>query len=193
MDTTIQPAEAKKFTVADLIAMPDDDKRYELIDGEIIEMGTSSLKHSVLGAWLIFTLMTYIQAHQPGGLISGADGTYRLDDDNVRVPDISYITAANLVNIPAGSVFTPFAPDFAIEIKSPSQSTAFMRRRARQYIQAGTRLVWVIDFEDQSVLVHRPGHPIEQFAEEDVLDGGDILPGLTIRLADLFAVIANLN
>ena len=66
---TANPIEQQRYTVDDLIAMPDDDKRYELIDGEIVEMGTSSQKHSTLGAWLVFRLMMHVRDQKLGGRV----------------------------------------------------------------------------------------------------------------------------
>ena len=189
---SIEKTQTGHFTVADLIALPDDDKRYELIDGEIVEMGTSSEKHSTLGAWLARILGNYCEDHPLGGRVKGADGTYKLDDANTRVPDVSYLVPENVAKLPRGTIFCPFAPDFAIEIKSPSQSAVKMRDLARLYLRAGTRLIWLVNYEDESVLVHRPGHPVEQFAAGDTLDGLDVIPGFTVNVDEMFARIANI-
>jgi len=185
------PVEQQHYTVDDLVAMPDDGKRYELIEGEIVEMGTSSEKHSTLGAWLIFKIMSYAVSAQLGGRVKGADGTYKLNAANTRVPDVSYLTAASAAKLPPGTVYCPFAPDFAIEIKSPSNTEKSMRKLARLYIQTGSRLVWTINYEEQSVKVYRPGQPAVELDEEDVLDGGDVLPGFTLNVAEMFAQIEN--
>ena len=111
---TANPVEQQRYTIDDLIAMPDDGKRYELINGEIVEMGTSSQKHSALGAWLIFKLMSHIYSTKLGGRVNGADGTYYLDAANTRVPDVSYLTATSVAKLPPGTVYCPFAPDLAV-------------------------------------------------------------------------------
>jgi Uma2 family endonuclease len=186
---TANPVEQQRYTVDDLIAMPDDGKRYELINGEIVEMGTSSEKHSTLGAWLIIQLGMFMASSKIGGRVKGADGTYRLDAANVRVPDVSYLTAASVARLTPGTVYCPFAPDFAIEIKSPSNTPGQMRKLARLYILTGTKLVWTINYEDQIIQVYRPGQPTIELGEDDILDGGDVLPGFILNTAELFAQI----
>ena len=176
-------------TIDDLMAMPDDDKRYELIDGEIVEMGTSEQRHSVLGAWLIGVLFMYIKQNNLGGRLSGADGTFRFDNKNARVPDVSYVTAASAAKIPKGLTYGPSAPDFVIEIKSPSNSRPQMRRLAQRYLAAGSQLVWTIDYVDQIAHVYRPGQPVIELADEEVLDGYEVLPGFQIKLTEMFAQI----
>ena len=180
-----------QHTIDDLIAMPDDDKRYELIDGEIIERGTSSETHALLGVWLILELGFYIRTHQLGGRLRGADGTYQLDPANARVPDVSYSLPGNVAKLPKNIVFVPFAPDFVIEIKLPSNSAVGMRRLAARYIKAGAALVWTIDPEEQVAHVYRPGEFALELSEADVLSGYDVLPGFAISLPAMFAQIAD--
>ncbi len=182
----------QKYTLDDLLLMPNDGKRYELIDGEIIEVGTSSEKHSTLGAWLIGMLFVHLAAAKLGGQLKGADGTYRLDAENIKAPDVSYLTAASTAKVPPGAVFCPFAPDFAIEIKSPSDSGPFMRWLADLYLRTGTRLVWIVDFDEQVVKVYRPGQPVESFGGGDILDASNVIPGFKIDVGEMFAQIEGL-
>ena len=187
---TANPVEQQKIsTVEDLIAMPDDGKRYELINGEIVEVGTANRKHTILGTWLLGTLFVYLSTNKIGGQMGGPDGTYRLDAANTRVPDISYLMPASAARIPAGSVYCPFAPDLAVEIKSPSNTPGEMRKLARLYIRSGSKLVWTISYEDKIAHVYRPGQLAVELDEDDELDGDDVLPGFTVKLADLFAQI----
>lgn len=188
---TAKPIEQQKYTVDDLLSMPNDGKRYELVEGEIVEMGTSSQKHSILGAWLVFMLLLHIKTSKLGGRVSGADGTYRLDEDNTKTPDVSYIKATSAAKVPPGSVYCPFAPDFAIEIKSPRDSGAYLRRLAALYMRTGTQLLWVIDPDDKTVTVYRPRELAIELTE-GITDASDVILGFKIDLAEMFVQIENL-
>ena len=188
---TTKPVEEQKYTVDDLLSMPDDGKRYELIEGEIVEVGTSSQKHSTLGAWLIGELHLHLKTVKIGGRLGGADGTYRLDEANMKTPDVSYLTATSAAKVPPGSVYCPFAPDFAIEIKSPRDSGAYLRRLAALYMRMGTQLLWVIDPDDKTVTAYRPGQLAMEFTEGN-LDASDVILGFTLDLAEMFAQVENL-
>src|SRR5579859_4883895 len=115
-------------TIEDLLALPDDGKRYELHNGVIVEVGTSSFKHSLLGSWFIVMLTNYIKTHQISGRVTGADGTYQLDDLNTKVPDAAYISPQKVATLSDETVYCPFAPDLVVEIKSPSQSEDEMHK-----------------------------------------------------------------
>lgn len=188
---TASPVERQKYTVDDLLAMPDDGKNYELTKGEIVEVGTSNQKHSTLGVWLVFKLMTHLMTARIGGRAGGADATYILDPENVKVPDVSYLTAESVANILPGHTFCPFGPDFAIEIKSTRDSTKYMQWLAELYIRTRTRLVWVIDPIDETVTVYQPGQTAVIFTS-GTLDASAVLPGFKIDLADMFAQIENI-
>ncbi len=115
------------YTIDDLLALSDDDKRYELHDGEIVELGTSSRKHTKLGSWTGHLLLSFVMAHGLGGEVTCAGGTYRLGKHDTSVPDAAYVSAAKAATLPPGTVFYHFAPDLAVEIKSPSNSKRHIR------------------------------------------------------------------
>lgn len=179
-------------TIDDLLALPDDGKRYELHNGEIVEVGTSSSKHTVLGAWIAFMLISFVKAHKLGGLVTGADGTYELNALNTKVPDAAYISKEKSAILPRGTVFFPSAPDLAVEIKSPSNSVNEMRDLALPYLSNGTRLVWAIDPDEKKVQVYRTGAQPFEISGDGELEGYDVLPGLNLRLVEMFAEIEGL-
>ena len=177
-------------TIDDLLALPDDGKRYELHDGVIVEVGTSSREHSKVGARIVMLLGIWLLNSHAGGEVNGADGTFEFGKHNTKAPDASYISAERAKTVPKGQVFYPFAPDLATEIRSPaSQSEAVMDKLAREWLDRGSRLVWIADFEKRSFKVYRPGQKPFEVSGDGVLDGYDVLPGLKLRLADVFAVL----
>ena len=180
----------KLYTIDDLLALPDDHKRYELHNGEIVELGTSSRNHTKLGSWLAHVLWDFIIANHLGGEITGADGTFKLGKYDTSVPDMAYVSVAKTAALTDETVFYPFAPDLAVEIKSPSTSKRKMKSLAAMYLNASALLVWTIDLEKQIVTVYQAeGQPIEVSGDGE-LDGYDVLPGFRLYLSDLFQVIS---
>jgi len=179
-------------TIEDLLALPDDGKRYELHNGAIVEVGTSSSKHTVLGLWVGAMLLFFVKSNKLGGLVTGADGTYKLNALNTRVPDAAYVSKNKAATLPRGTVFFPFAPDLAVEIKSPSNSDSEMRDLVLLYLSNGTRLVWTINPDDKKVQVYRPGAQPFEISGDGELEGYDVLPGLKLGLVEMFAEIEGL-
>ena len=103
----------------------------------------------------------------------------------MRAPDVSFVVSNRL---PAGPPqgYVPFAPDLAVEIVSPSDRASDVTRRLIDYLDAGSRLVWVIDPGTRTAAVHRSPSDVFMLREHDVLDGGDVLPGFRLPLAELF-------
>lgn len=80
----------------------------------------------------------------------------------------------------------PFAPDLAVEVVSPSDTSQDVQAKVSEYLSAGTRLVWVIYPKTRNVVEYRPGGTARVLSEEDFLDGGDVVPGFRCRVGDLF-------
>ena len=104
--------------------------------------------------------------------------------DTVRAPDVAWIAPGR---VPEGIVGYPdLAPDLAVEVKSPSNSYAAMEDKALMWLSYGSREVWMADPAHITLTRHRPGVPPVTLGEDDVLDGGDLLPGFSIPVWRLF-------
>lgn len=109
--------------------------------------------------------------------------------DLVRIPDVSFIARERL---PAGVVpegFIPGAPDLAVEIVSPGDRAEEIYGKVREYLGAGTRLVWVVWPRYRAVTAYTPDGQVRELGQDDELDGGDVLPGFQARVAELFGAI----
>jgi Uma2 family endonuclease len=84
--------------------------------------------------------------------------------------------------VPSG--FLPLTPDLAIEVQSPGDRQRELLDKVGEYLQAGSRLVWVIDPEARTVTVYESASHVATLREDDVLDGGDVLPGFRCRPSD---------
>jgi Uma2 family endonuclease len=158
-------------------------RRCELVDGTLVEkaMGTPE---SFMASLLIQFLGSYVRT-QHLGMVTGPDGLYRMIHGNIREPDCSFTSHARL-NRPDTQV-SDWCPDFCIEVLSPDNTRAEMARKRREYFPAGCRLVWEIHPRGRILDVYTAADQYTRFDETATIDAGDILPGFTLSLAELFA------
>ena len=172
------------MTADELLAMPDDGAhRYELVRGELITMSPAGFDHGVIGARIAYHLTRYVSAGGLGVVPSSQTG-YVLshDPDTVREPDVSFVTAKRVIRT---SKFFPGAPDLAVEVISPSDSFSEVNVKVLEYLRAGTRLVIVVDPEKQTATM-RTRTSTTDLAIDDTLSGGDVVPGWSLPLRELF-------
>ena len=173
-----------------LLEMPDDGYTYEVIEGVLVRMAGSGNRATTTAAVLLAALVTYVRPRRLG-VTTGADGVYKFPGaETGLIPDVGFYTAARLPEIVDQDKPIPFAPDLAVEVASPDQSSSAMAAKARTYLRAGTRLVWVVwpqsghvDVWHQDVLTG----PSDVLAVGGTLDGEQVVPGFTYPVADLFA------
>jgi Uma2 family endonuclease len=177
MGTTLQPV-----TDADLVRMPRDGRKYELVDGEI-RVSPAGYRHGLVSVRLTVKLGTFVAAHGLGDVLESSTG-FRLPGGNVRCPDVSFVSAAR---VPAGSPqgFAELAPDLAIEVLSPEDRQRDVLDKVGEYLGAGVRLVWVIDPEQATAVVFRSLTAVRRVERDGVLDGEDVLPGFVCALSEL--------
>ena len=122
------------------------------------------------------------------GVVTGADGFVRLLGSLVRGPDVAFVSWARLPGgrIPDDAV-PQIVPDLAVEVISLGNTLPEMSRKRREYFHAGVRLVWMVDPRERTVAVYTSINDYEILDEDQVLGGHDVLPGLEIPLADVFA------
>ncbi len=178
------------LTAEQLWAMPEaPGKRYELVEGELVEVPGAGALHGLI-AGLIYSLLRTFVVERGAGYAFGDGVGYiiRRDPDVVRIPDASFVSRGR---IPAGGVprgFWPFAPDLAVEIVSPGDTATELRAKVREYLDAGARLVWVVWPDERAVTVYGPAGEVRELGPGDELDGGDVLPGFRVPVAELFQV-----
>jgi Uma2 family endonuclease len=174
-------------TEQDLVSLLERDGRAcELVDGTLVEKPVGTIE-SFLAAILIRILSSYASAKKLG-LVSGEQGPYRLRLGLVRMPDVAFVSwnriPCDVNDLPA---IAPVVPNLAVEVLSDSNTAAEMERKLREYFSAGVELAWIFDPRARVVAVHRsPGPPDTVLSEADTLEGGGVLPGFEMRLADLF-------
>jgi len=176
----------KLITAEDLLAM-DSDAPYELIEGELRDMSPSDGYSSMIGGNVFAALHAYVRREGLGYLTSEGGG-YLLsrNPDTVVAPDVGFISKATMPGGPKPKEFIPHPPDLAVEVMSGPDRFPEAARKAQRYLDAGTRLVWVLRPDDGTAVVFASGRPPQELKISDELNGGDVLPGFRLPLADVF-------
>lgn len=174
----------RTMTADELLAMPDDGIRRELVDGEIREMVPAGGDHGQIGMRLGWRMAQFVETRNLG-VVYSSDTGFRLahDPDTVRCPDVGFIDRERYARF-RGVVDR--APDLAVEVVSPTDTYSDVRAKVHQYLDAGTRMVVVIDPPTQTVDVYRSRTDHLELNRDDVLDCGDVIPGWQIPVRDIF-------
>jgi Uma2 family endonuclease len=163
------------------------DKRLELIDGVIVEMAPSSQKNTVVAGRMIYFLNAFVMPRDLG-YVTGPDGGYTIDHHNGYQPDAAFISKARHAELKG--VEFPVAPDLAVEVISPSESSNDVLKKVKRYLQAGTKRVWTLYPIDETVYVWKMAGDgtvnMQTFGIDDTLAGEDVLPGFTLKVSEIF-------
>ena len=185
------PADRVRFTPVPGTATKDDllrpeNKNCELVDETLVEK-PMGMRESLLAIYLGELLGPFVRGRNLG-LITGADGTYEVLLGLVRLPDVGFVSWDRLPGRRVPDEPIPnVVPDLAVEVLSPSNTAKEMARKRGEYFQAGVRLVWEIDPRTRTARVYTSETEFTDLTGADVLDGGAVLPGFTLPLAQLFA------
>ncbi len=181
------PPDQKIWTDAEFMALNRDGHRYEIVNGELIDMGNSGAKHGYVCSILMILLGGYVHIQKLGAMFDSSTA-FKMKSGNKRSPDVSFMAKQRLQgldDLPDG--FLEGAPDLAVEILSPSNTVEEIHNKLVEYFENGARLVWVIHPKEQYVLVYRSAQsPDRLLKSADSLDGEDIVPDFTLAVAELF-------
>lgn len=176
----------KLLTADEFFEMEDDGCKYELVQGVLVPMTPPGGWHGEVSGELTWHIRNYLAEHPIGRVY--VETTFRLaqDPDTVRAPDVAFVRADRLPPPEARERYLPRAPDLAIEVLSPSDRAGDVTEKVIEYLDAGTRLVWVVHPRRRTVTVYFPDRTARVLREGDDLDGGDALPGFRLAVADIF-------
>ena len=177
---------AKLMTADDLLHMPDDGRRYELIRGELIELAPPGPKHGYVAGRTYKALDDFVHPRRLGAIITESGFIIASDPDTVRAPDAAFISAEMLPEGGLPDQYMRMAPDIAVEVVSPSDREREVRDKALGWLAAGSRLVWVLYPATRSVTVYRSETDVSTVDSDQILDGAPVLDGFSVYVAELF-------
>ena len=180
-----------RASIDDLLAMPEDGKRYWLIGGEIVEMGMTQRNkhHTKAEARVSFILSTWLETRpKPRGSIHAGEVGVILEPDLSVGIDVIYLSpeqaARNANDDQSTMIVGP--PTLAVEILSPSNTMAIIHKKIDTYLAHGVAVVWLVDTHFRTVTIHRPQRPSVMLNSTEELDGSPELPGFRIAVEQLF-------
>jgi Uma2 family endonuclease len=182
--TSPPPGEA---TEADVIELHErHDRLFELIDGTLVEKAMG-WRESYLAAWIATLLNNFVQPRKLG-LVLGSDGMFRLEREQIRIPDVAYISKQRFAGraVKPGA-FWQLGCDLAVEVISPSNTQREMERKLNDYFAAGVTAVWLVYPKTREVAVYSSATEFVMLSGDEALDGGTLLPGFSVPISQIFA------
>lgn len=174
-------------TADQLLEMPDDGMRRELVRGEVHVMTPAGSEHGriamQIGAWLTIHVLE-------GGLgrVYAAETGFRLAShpDTVRAPDVAFVARERVEAVGHTERYWPGAPDLAVEVLSPDDRYHEVDEKVAAWLEAGCRMVIVVNPRRRAATVYRSPADVQLLTENDSLDGDDVVPGWKLPLRDVF-------
>ncbi len=158
---------------------------WELVDGEMVEVTPSANRSGWISGRVFSRLEQFVDFKKIGWAFPTETGFVLFNDRaTVRSPDAAFVRRDRLPELT--DHFVPIPPDFAVEVLSPSDRLADALAKVAMYLQAGVELVWLVDPAARTVTVFRPDDSIAVLHEGDMLEGGNVLPGFNLLVADIF-------
>lgn len=187
MITELTLTETKLITGAELAELGNLG-RCELIEGRIVSMAPTGDEHGGYEGNLYYVLRSFVDRHNLGKVRVGEVGIYiRRNPDTVRGADALFISHERYAQKKSAG-YLDVAPELVVEILSPHDSWSEVTQKLRDYFAIGVQLVWVVDPQARMVFAYRSMTEIREFTAADDLPGDEILPGFSVKVAELFDI-----
>ena len=194
LETPPRPAARPRVTAEELLTMPDG-KRFELVNGELVERNMSWESERV-GMNVSGLLWGHCREHDCG-VLNGSNAGYQCfeeiypdDPDRLRKPDVSYISVDRLPKEPIVKGHCPIVPDLAVEVVSPNDLSEEVEEKVDEYLRAGVRLVWVVHPQRKTIRIHRADGTVQDLRQTDELSGEDVITGFRCPVSEVFRLPA---
>ena len=184
MESTI-----KIWTDQELMALPKDGYKRELLQGEII-LSPAGFDHEWIGARLSARMTLFAKQHRLGVVCGSGLGCW-MTSGNLLSPDVSFIAKSRLATTAVErEKYLRGSPDLVVEVLSPWDRSTRLHEKLADYFSSGARLIWIINPAERDALVYRTPEADRFLRVTDTLDGEDVLPGFRLPLAELFAELS---
>jgi Uma2 family endonuclease len=181
------PHATRIMSADQLLVLPDDGRRYELVLGELRMMSPAGGRHGRIAQKLLRRLGNHVELHDLGETFAAETGfLLHTDPDTVRAPDVAYVSHARLAGRADHPGYLPLAPNLIAEVVSPTDSSSDVAEKAGSWLAAGVEIVLVVDPQNKTVCVYRPNQEIRIFSDGPI-DLNAVVPGYHLDVAELFA------
>lgn len=175
------------MTAEELLKLPDDGKRRELVQREVREMAPARVRHGRAAMRLASLLNRHVTAERLGVvLVAGTGFRISRNPDTVRAPDVSFVARERVPTGGPPEGYWELAPDLAVEVVSSNDTAAGVQSKVQMWLESGVRLVWVVYPGTRLVVAYRGLREISTFTAGDALGGGDVTPGFGCGVAEIF-------
>ena len=176
------------FTAEELLKMPQDGFRYELVKGELHKMSPAGNKHGKQAMRIGSALFQHVETNNLGTVFAAETG-FRLSSnpDTVRAPDAAFVSRQRMEESGETEGYWPGAPDLAVEVISAGDTYAEVEEKVFDWLDAGTLMVIVLNPRKRAATIYRSLTKIAVLTENDSIDGGDVVPGWKMPVKSLFA------
>ena len=178
------------MTAEELMELPDDGFRYELVNGELEKMPPPGHPHGRIALRLGIFVGKFILDHGLGEATTEIGFKLTSNPDTVLAPDLSFISNERFSKGKDTEGYWQGPPDLAVEVLSPSDRAGKVNKKISRWFSFGTRQVWIVDPQDCTVTVYRSPSDTTVFSGSDYLEAQDLLPGFRISLERIFSVKA---
>lgn len=187
---THMSATSQLMTADQLLHMPSDGFRYELVEGELHKMTPAGFEHGFIIGEVHGHLWNYVGQRRLG-VVTGAETGYLVsrNPDTVLAPDVAFVRNERVEAVGFPKAYFPEAPALVVEVVSPGDTVEEVDDKARRWLAAGAEAVWIIQPGGRKVTVYCSLDDVRVLTANDVLNGGDVVPGFECRVNDLFAAI----
>lgn len=177
----------KPVTAEELLRTPEDGLRRELVCGEVRTMAPAGYQHGKIAQNLASLLDRYVRENGFGVVLAAETG-FKIagNPDTVRAPDAAFVRRERVEAVGEVEGYWPEAPDLAVEVVSPNDRFAEVEEKVADWLAAGTRMILVVNPRARTVTVRLSEKESRILSEEETLDGGQVLPGWTLSVADVF-------
>ncbi len=174
-------------TADELMRLSSDGYRYELVRGELQMMSPTGDEHGIVTAALTVRLGSFVRQYALGAVFAAETG-FQLErsPDTVLAPDIAFVKRARVDVTGLSGRFWQGAPDLAVEVNSSSDRASAVAEKTRSWLIHGAHQVWIVDPKKRAVTIYYQDGRVVALTETDILEGGDLVPGFTCRVAEIF-------
>ena len=178
----------KLMTASELLALPDDGKRYELIRGVLITMAPASDPHGGVTDRIGRRIGNFVEAHDLGHTRAAETGVFiEHDPDTVRAPDYAFTSHERIAGGVPSSGYSETIPDLVVEVIAGDYRSSVVDAKTRMWLDAGVRLVVVAYVATTELIAHHADGAVQRFGPGDTLSCEPVLPGFACAVDDIFA------
>jgi len=176
----------KLLSAEDFAARPEplDGSKEELLRGEVITMPPPQGLHGGTQALIAHLLLSVIRPRKLGWVRTESGVVIEREPDSVFGPDVAFFSISKHPTPPEGYVETP--ADIVVEVRSPEDRPKHVRKKIKDYVKNGVKLVWLVDPEERTATVYAGSLRGTELDESETITGGDVLPEFSCKVADFF-------